>query len=405
MVVLAIDTASRRGSMAWADDAGERTRTGESDQAHGDRLPLEATRWLATMGHTLADVDRFAVVVGPGSFTGLRVGLATVQGWALALNRFVAPVSTFDAVAESWRGSPAYRPDVALAVCVEGHKTEIFGALFPPAGAGERPAFDEPTAGPADVVAARLRAAAGDVAVVLAGTAVGRHRETLAGGLAPIGVHDEPGMTLAGAAASLARRPDALLVEPGAVRVLYVRPPHAEVPRDRVTGGAAPPTAKSFHVRRASGPRDLAAVEALQRDTFTNPWGAEAMQWELDHTDVARLYVVAAEGDRIVGYCACWLVFDELHINSLAIDPACRRQGAATSLLEHVFAEAVAAGARSATLEVRASNLPALRLYERLGFRVDGTRRDYYQSPREDALILWNRQLGARGDVVAAAGT
>jgi ribosomal-protein-alanine N-acetyltransferase len=148
-----------------------------------------------------------------------------------------------------------------------------------------------------------------------------------------------------------------------------------------------------YTIRRADIPRDLADVERLQRETFTNPWGADAIRWELEQTDVARLYVLQDEGGLIVGFCACWFVFDELHLNSLAVAADRRRQGLATLLIRRVLEEARAAGVTAATLEVRASNLPARQLYEQLGFSVEGLRRDYYQSPREDALILWNRRI------------
>jgi ribosomal-protein-alanine N-acetyltransferase len=143
-------------------------------------------------------------------------------------------------------------------------------------------------------------------------------------------------------------------------------------------------------IRRAV-PDDLPAVAALQHETFTNPWGAEAIRWELEHTDVARLYVMHAPGGTLLAYCACWMVFDELHINSLAVADAWRRRGLARALLRHVLADAAKAGARSATLEVRRSNEAARGLYEGLGFRVEGERPGYYQEPREDALILWHR--------------
>jgi [ribosomal protein S18]-alanine N-acetyltransferase len=144
---------------------------------------------------------------------------------------------------------------------------------------------------------------------------------------------------------------------------------------------------------RATAQDDLSDVEALQRRAFTNAWGAEALRWELKNTDVARLYLMRDDAGALVAYCACWMVFDELHINSLAVDVPWRRQGLARHLLQEVFREVVAAGAQSATLEVRQSNEAARRLYERLGFHVEGIRRDYYQQPREDALVLWHRAL------------
>jgi ribosomal-protein-alanine N-acetyltransferase len=149
-------------------------------------------------------------------------------------------------------------------------------------------------------------------------------------------------------------------------------------------------------VRRADRSSDLAAVAVLQRETFSNPWGAESIRWELENTDVARLYVMHDPAGVLVAYCACWMVFDELHINSLAVDAGRRRRGLARRLLEHVLGEAATAGAHSATLEVRQSNVAARRLYEGLGFKVEGVRRDYYQTPREDAVVLWRRALKER---------
>jgi ribosomal-protein-alanine N-acetyltransferase len=157
------------------------------------------------------------------------------------------------------------------------------------------------------------------------------------------------------------------------------------------------PTPGSGVVIRRAGPDDFAAVEALQRRTFTNPWGTDAIRWELEHTDVARLYVCCAPAGALIAYCACWLIFDELHINSLAVDEGSRRRGMAQRVLHAVIAESVAAGARSATLEVRRSNDAARALYEGLGFRVEAVRRDYYTTPREDALILWHRTLSELG--------
>jgi ribosomal-protein-alanine N-acetyltransferase len=148
-----------------------------------------------------------------------------------------------------------------------------------------------------------------------------------------------------------------------------------------------------FRVRRAEIPHDLSAVEQLQNETFTNPWSADAIRWELENTDVARLYVMDEAAGPVVAFCACWIIFDEVHLNSLAVAQHRRRQGLATLLIGHVLGEARASGVTAATLEVRSSNLPARQLYEGLGFAIEGVRRDYYQNPREDALILWNRRL------------
>ena len=149
-------------------------------------------------------------------------------------------------------------------------------------------------------------------------------------------------------------------------------------------------------VRRALADESLDSVAGLQHLSFTSPWSADAIGWELRETDVARLYVLeeeAQEGTRLLAYCACWVIFDELHINSLAVAPDVRRRGHARRLLDHVFQDVVSDGVTSATLEVRRSNTAALALYNRLGFQVEGVRANYYQNPREDALVLWHRAL------------
>jgi ribosomal-protein-alanine N-acetyltransferase len=147
---------------------------------------------------------------------------------------------------------------------------------------------------------------------------------------------------------------------------------------------------------RAGAPdADVDAVMALESESFTNPWPRATLIWELENSDVTRAYLLRDDRGGIAAFCVCWVVFDELHINTLAVAPAARRQGLATTLLRHVMADAAASGATRATLEVRASNAAALALYERLGFHVAATRPGYYVKPDEDALILWRDGLDA----------
>ena len=139
--------------------------------------------------------------------------------------------------------------------------------------------------------------------------------------------------------------------------------------------------------------QDLTGVLEVEAESFTNPWTREMYQWELTNRDLCRIYVVRTPEHRVAGFCAFWLVFDEIHINNVALRPVCRGLGLGTALMRHVLAEGRRLGARRATLEVRASNTGARRLYERLGFAVAGTRRNYYSSPVEDALILWHEHV------------
>jgi ribosomal-protein-alanine N-acetyltransferase len=135
--------------------------------------------------------------------------------------------------------------------------------------------------------------------------------------------------------------------------------------------------------------RDLDAVVAIEAASFTNPWTREMLASELEHSDLVRVWVARADEGPIVAFCSAWIVLDELHIHTLAVDPRWRRRGYGRALLDHVLREGTRAGARRATLEVRESNVPARRLYEQAGFVVRARRPGYYERPSEDALILW----------------
>jgi ribosomal-protein-alanine N-acetyltransferase len=149
---------------------------------------------------------------------------------------------------------------------------------------------------------------------------------------------------------------------------------------------SAPPR---YWIDRLETEADLDGVLAVEAESFSHPWTREMYAWELQNRSVCHVYLVRMRDCAVAGFCAFWLVFDEIHINNVAVRPQFRGHGIGTALLHHVLAEARQLGARRATLEVRASNDAARRLYERLGFYVAATRRHYYTNPVEDALILW----------------
>ena len=141
-------------------------------------------------------------------------------------------------------------------------------------------------------------------------------------------------------------------------------------------------------VERLASPADLDGVLALEEASFNNPTTREWYEGELKRPEVCFIYVLRTPDTPVAGFCAFWLVIDQAHINNLAVLPELRGQGLGTQLLEAVIAEAAHLGAILLTLEVRQSNEPALRLYEKAGFYREGVRKNYYTNPIEDALIL-----------------
>ena len=132
---------------------------------------------------------------------------------------------------------------------------------------------------------------------------------------------------------------------------------------------------------------DIPAVHAIERESFVVPWPDDAYRNELATNRLAS-YVVARTDDRVIGFAGLWVMVDEAHVTTFAVDPRWRRRGVGERLLLGLIDIAVARRAREATLEVRLSNVPARRLYEKFGFRPVGIRPRYYSDNGEDALIM-----------------
>ena len=141
---------------------------------------------------------------------------------------------------------------------------------------------------------------------------------------------------------------------------------------------------------------DIAAVQEVEQASFPVPWPSSAFRHELTQNRNAR-YVVAREGDRVVGYAGLWLMVDEAHITTFAVLPEHRRRRIGERMLQRLFEIAETMGAQWLTLEVRVSNIAAQRLYQKYGFRQAGVRRRYYSDNNEDALIMWTERIRDRG--------
>ncbi len=137
---------------------------------------------------------------------------------------------------------------------------------------------------------------------------------------------------------------------------------------------------------------DVDAVQAIELASFSAPWPPNAYLTELQTNRLAH-YMVVRVGETVVGYAGLWLMVDEAHITTFAIHPDWRRRHLGERLLVALLDIALERRAAEATLEVRLSNLPARRLYEKFGFRPVGIRPRYYTDNNEDALIMTTERL------------
>lgn len=143
-----------------------------------------------------------------------------------------------------------------------------------------------------------------------------------------------------------------------------------------------------MHVRIVPMNADhLDEVAELERICFSVPWSRNMLAEELDNL-LSAFLVALDDNDKVVGYAGVQIILDEGYITNVAVRPECRRQGIAAKLLQ-VFLDFAAANKLAfLTLEVRASNYDAIALYGSRGFRSVGRRKNYYEHPREDAIIM-----------------
>ncbi len=284
MLILALDTTTRSGSIAVArDETLLAVVSGDGSKTHAERLPADIVRILAGQQLRVSDVDVFAVAAGPGSFTGLRIGIATVQGLAFAMNRLVVPVSTLDALAHVAAATSS--GGALVAAFMDAQRSEVFAALYRAAGSQSPPTdfetIDGPVSQPPAIVLDRwkemtgggaLRPGSGQASsapttsgqassgggassapttsgqagadpmtgdaadgISIAGDGVARYRELVIERLGSRARPVEPLPPLAPTIARIAAREAAAgrAVAPHAIRPVYVRRPDAELARDR----------------------------------------------------------------------------------------------------------------------------------------------------------------------------
>ncbi|NLC73053.1 MAG: ribosomal protein S18-alanine N-acetyltransferase [Ruminococcaceae bacterium] len=131
---------------------------------------------------------------------------------------------------------------------------------------------------------------------------------------------------------------------------------------------------------------DISELTKLENDSFAVPWTCEQILKQI--TGEGRLTLVAAEDNKIIAYVGISHVLDEGYMGNICTDKESRKKGAATALLKVLSDKAEKLGLSFITLEVRKSNERAIKLYEKAGYKTVGTRKDYYEKPREDAVIM-----------------
>jgi ribosomal-protein-alanine N-acetyltransferase len=139
-------------------------------------------------------------------------------------------------------------------------------------------------------------------------------------------------------------------------------------------------------------PEHIARVAELEKICFGSQWTPTHFGRELENPR-CHYFVILGNG-KLLGYIGYWQILEEAHITSVAIQPEHRKHYLAQRLLCRMLEDCLEKGVQWITLEVKATNFPAQKLYEKFGFTVKGRRKNYYQAEKQDALIMWTENIG-----------
>lgn len=150
----------------------------------------------------------------------------------------------------------------------------------------------------------------------------------------------------------------------------------------------------SHNIKNLKKHKNLAQLIKVEFETYGNyGWSIEVFKNELSNENSLYLCYTEGDSDEIIGYIGCWLIQDEAHITTLVVSQKYRRKHIADILLYSLTQELIRNKVKWITLEVKVSNIPAINLYTKYGFKQLGIRKKYYQDTNEDALILWSENI------------
>ena len=363
MKILSLDTAMAACSVAVVDTDAPLPLAAAfvaMERGHAEALAPMTAEVLEAAGLAISAIDRIAVTIGPGTFTGVRIGLSFAKGLALARHLPVIGIDSLSAIAAN-DGS-----DAPLLVVADARNGEVYAAAFD--------AARNLIAGP------RVTTAAAAVADVPSGTLViGTAAKAVVETSGRTDLRLSPASPLP-VAAHFARL--AAATAPGAApSPLYLRAPDAK-PQVSPQRFATP---FSFEAATRLAAPILARLHA---EAFADGWSAAALQDLLSTPGAAAM--ISSEGEAPVGFILTRRAADEAEIITIATRPAMRRRGVARQLLDRQIAQLASEGVRQLFLEVAVTNTAALGLYASAGFREAGRRKGYYRrgDSAEDAIVM-----------------
>ncbi|MCR5404258.1 MAG: tRNA (adenosine(37)-N6)-threonylcarbamoyltransferase complex dimerization subunit type 1 TsaB [Butyrivibrio sp.] len=409
MKILAIDTSGLMGTVAISDgDILVAQFQIQYKTTHSEILLPMLEDISKKINLDIKTIDAIAVAKGPGSFTGLRIGSATAKGLALALDKPIIPVPTVDGLAYNLYGN-----EKIICPMMDARRNQVYTGIytFVPAATeekGNERFFDM------RVIKSQFATSIEDMTETL--SAIGKPTVLLGDGvpvyrdviekklkvpysLAPLHQNRQSAASLLALANVYAR--DGLFVSADEFAPEYLRPSQAERTAGEKSAGDDAGSSMERRLEARNNPgkvrirqmtaedvEDAAKLESvnLGREAWSQKQLLDAM------TRDDTVYLVAEMAGRIVGLCGVQNISGDGEITNVSVAGDVRRMGTGYKMVRQLLQRGYGIGINDYTLEVRASNGPAIALYEKLGFKSEGVRPGFYDGPKDDAVIYWKRK-------------
>lgn len=346
----------------------------------------------------LSSIDAIAVAKGPGSFTGLRIGSASAKGLALALDVPIIPIPTLDGIAYNLYGN-----EKIICPMMDARRSQVYTGIYtfvPNNSEGKvlERRFDM------QIIHKQFATSVEDIAqrlneigkpVILLGDGIPVYRDKLEAllkvpySIAPMHQNRQNAAALLSLAAQYMEEGKAINSDEFAPD--YLRLSQAEREAGQQKKEKDKPVKAPGIVRvRPMTAEDLDEAAALEKlNLGKEAWTSKQLLDALTRDDT--FYIVAEMAGRIVGLCGVQNISGEGEITNVSVSPDHRNEGIGYKMLKQLLERGKGIGIGDYTLEVRADNPSARRLYEKLGFKNEGVRPGFYEEPKDDAVIYWKR--------------
>lgn len=378
MKVLAVDTSTSAATAAiMEDDRLISEYILNISRAHSQKIMGIIEELFNKSGVKPVEIDLYACSSGPGSFTGLRIGASIIKAMAQTFNKPVVGVPTLDALACS-----LYNCTGLICPMLDAQRGMVYSSLYS-YNCGRLEKLEDLRVIPIEDLIKLVKGKA--VPTSFLGDGALLFEENLKRGLEEYYV--APAGSMLPRASSCAR----LALEMyhkgnydtySSFRLTYIRRSQAEVEYEKK---------HKIELQKMSL-EDIDQVCEIENLSFAVPWSRESFESELVNNNLARYIVAKAEG-KVVAYGGIWIILDEGHITNIAVHPEFRGRRIGEKLVKEMIKRAKESKAERITLEVRASNVAARKLYKKLGFKDGGIRKGYYTDTGEDAVIMWNELI------------